>query len=88
MCVAVVTGTGLFMTRATAYIENPAYQTKFVLLILAFANMALFQFRTFRHVEGWDTAATTPIAAKVAGAVSLLLWAGVVLAGRWTGHIL
>ncbi len=88
VCIAVVTGTGLFMTRATAYVENPAFQAKFLLLILAFANMTLFQFRTFRSVEGWDTAAATPLAAKLAGAMSLLLWAGVVLAGRWTGHIL
>ena len=88
VCIAVVTGTGLFMTRATAYVENPAFQAKFLLLVLAFANMALFQFRTFRSVESWDTAPATPLAAKVAGATSLILWAGVVLAGRWTGHIL
>ena len=85
-CVAAVTGTGMFMTRASAYIENPAFETKLVLLLLAGANMALFQFRTFRDIEGWDNAAVTPVSARVAGAVSLVLWAGVVLAGRWVGH--
>ena len=87
LSVAAVTGTGMFMTRAGTYVENPAFQTKLVLLLLAGGNMALFQFRTFRDIEGWDTAAVTPVAARVAGATSLLLWAGVVLAGRWTGHI-
>ena len=83
---AVVTGFGMFMTRASAYIENPAFQTKLVLLLLAGANMALFQFRTYRGIAAWDTTAAPPVAARLAGAVSLLLWAGVVLAGRWIGH--
>jgi len=87
-CIAVVTGTGMFVTRATAYLENPAFQIKLVLLLLASVNMAFFQFRTFRDIAGWDTAEETPVAARVAGAVSLLLWVGIVLAGRWTGHII
>ena len=86
--VAAITGFGLFMTRATAYAENPAFQIKFLLILLAAVNMALFQFRTMRNVEQWDTMTVTPVAAKVAGAASLLLWAGILLAGRWTGHII
>ena len=87
-CVAVVTGVGMFVTRAPVYMENPAFQVKLVLLLLACANMALFQFRTFRDVASWDSATVTPIAARTAGAASLLLWAGILLAGRWTGHII
>ena len=87
-CVAVVTGIGMFVTRAPVYMENPAFQVKLVLLLLACANMALFQFRTFRNVASWDSATVTPIAARTAGAASLLLWAGILLAGRWTGHII
>ena len=85
-CVATVTGVGMFMTRASAYIENPAFQIKLALLLLAGVNLALFQFRTFRDIESWDNSAVTPVAARVAGAASLLLWAGVILAGRWIGH--
>ena len=85
-CVAAVTGTGMFMTRASAYIENPAFETKLVLLLLAGVNMAWFQFRTFRDIADWDTAAVAPVPARLAGATSLLLWTGVVLAGRWVGH--
>lgn len=87
-CVAVVTGIGMFVTRAPVYMENPAFQVKLVLLLLACANMTLFQFRTFRNVASWDSATITPIAARTAGAASLLLWAGILLAGRWTGHII
>ncbi len=86
--VAAATGFGLFATRAPAYVENPAFQIKFLLLPLACLNMAWFQFRTFRGIRAWDTASRPPPSARLAGAVSLLLWAGVVLAGRWTGHII
>ena len=85
---AVITGTGMFMTRAAAYIENPAFQIKLMLLLLAGVNMAWFQFRTLRGVEEWDTAPAPPPAARVAGAASLLLWIGVIFAGRWVGHII
>ncbi|MEE2638160.1 MAG: DUF6644 family protein [Acidobacteriota bacterium] len=85
---AAVTGFGLFSTRASAYIENPAFQLKLLFLLLAGMNMAWFQFRTFRDVAEWDKMARTPGAARAAGAASLLLWIGVVFAGRWVGHII
>ena len=81
------TGFGMFMTRASHYAGNPAFQMKMILLLLAGANMAFFQLRSIRTIESWDTSAVTPRAAKVAGATSLLLWIGVILAGRWTGHL-
>lgn len=86
--VASVTGFGLFATRASVYVENPAFQIKFVLLAVAGLNMAWFQFHTFRGIARWDVASTTPVAAKVAGGASLALWVGIVLAGRWVGHII
>ena len=86
--VAAITGFGMFMARASAYVENPAFQIKFMLLPLAFLNMAYFQFRTFRGVDDWDTAREMPTAARAAGAASLLLWAGIVFAGRWIGHLI
>ncbi|MBM63504.1 MAG: hypothetical protein CL484_11210 [Acidobacteria bacterium] len=85
---AVITGTGLFMTRASVYIENPAFQIKLASLVLAGANMGWFQLKTFKDVDQWDTFVVTPPAAKLAGAASLLLWVIVVFAGRWVGHII
>ncbi len=81
------TGFGMFMTRAAHYAGNPAFQIKMIFLLLAGANMALFQFRSIKNIESWDDAKATPLAARIAGAASLLLWAGVIFAGRWTGHL-
>ena len=86
--VAFTTGFGMFMAGATRYVENPAFQIKFMLLPLAALNMVWFQFRTMRTISAWDDTNVLPTTAKLAGATSLLLWIGVLLAGRWTGHLL
>ena len=85
--VSIVAGLGLFVTRATHYAENPAFLVKMVLLVLAGLNMAVFHFATARNIERWDTATVTSPSSRLAGVSSLLLWAGVMLAGRWIGHL-
>ena len=84
--ISVLTGIGLFITRAEHYMGNPAFQIKLVLLALAGANMALFHFAIFRTVAAWDRS-TPPRGAKATAALSLVLWCGVILAGRWVGHL-
>lgn len=84
---ATVTGLAMFITRAASHVVNPAFQWKAVLLVLAGVNMAYFHFRVYKQVANWDAGVTTPLQVKFIGASSLLLWAGVMLAGRWVGHI-
>lgn len=85
--VATITGAGLFITRASSYIGNRAMQAKVALLLLAGVNMLILHFVAFRSIERWDAGATTSGAAKAAGSVSILLWIGVMLSGRWVGHL-
>jgi len=82
-----ITGGLLFTSHGTTYCSNSAFQFKLALIVLAGANMAVFQFTTYRSVNKWDLAAATPIWAKIAGSVSVLLWAGVVVGGRWIGFV-
>jgi hypothetical protein len=86
--VSVVTGIAMFSTRASRYAEIPWFQVKMALLVLAAINMAVFHLLSARGIEQWDTAPSTTTAAKLAGACSLLLWIGIVLSGRWVGHVL
>jgi len=81
---AVVTGSVMFSTSAHAYIGNAAFQLKALALLGAGLNMALFQLLTARDIAAWDSG-RPPRAARIAGFVSLLLWAAVVLLGRWIG---
>jgi hypothetical protein len=82
------TGLGMFMSQPARYAANVAFQIKMVLLVLAGINMAIFHFRTARRDDWADAAAMPTTAARLGGACSLLLWVGVVLAGRWIGHLL
>lgn len=85
--VSVMTGLGLFITRADWYADNRAFHIKLALLLLAGINVAIFHLWTFRTVAHWDQSRPTPRAATLAGAASLALWVGVMLAGRWVGHL-
>lgn len=86
--IANITGLAMFITRASHHVENPAFQIKMLLLLLAAVNIGFFHFRVLRSVSAWDTHSPAPLAAKAAAASSLLLWIGVTLAGRWIGHVI
>ena len=55
---------------------------KLGLLILAGLNAWIFQIGVYKNVDKWDNAAVPPLGAKLAGALSLVLWVGIVMAGR------
>jgi hypothetical protein len=85
---AIVAGFALFITQSNRYMGNRAFQIKLVLLVLAVGNMLVFHFWSKRRIADWDTTNVTSRAARLAGACSLFLWVGVMLAGRWVGHLL
>lgn len=81
---AAVFGTLMFLAKAATYAGNLQFRLKFVCMGLAALNMLIFHFGVYRQVARWD-AGDPPRSAKVAGALSLLLWIGVVFLGRWVG---
>ena len=83
--VSVITGSLMFTTSALTYFGNVAFELKALALFGAGLNMALFQTVTARGVDAWNRSPVAPRAARVAGLVSVLLWAAVVLLGRWIG---
>jgi uncharacterized membrane protein len=85
---AVITGFLMFASNAVAYYENGAFRLKLMLLILAAVNMLYFELVTFRSVGSWESAAKPPFAARLAGVVSMALWCGVIMTGRWIGFSL
>jgi len=83
--VAAIAGSLLFTSSATKYYHNFTFRMKMLFLLLVGINAAFFELRTYRRVMDWDRETRIPLAAKMAGAVGLLLWIGVVAFGRWTG---
>ena len=83
--VAAITGTLLFISKAPTYWANPQFEMKFLAMFLAGVNMMVFQFGVYRRVADWDTAVPTPLAARIAGGLSISLWIVVIFMGRWIG---
>ena len=80
---AIISGLLLFIVHPTFYMVNPGFLAKMVLLVLAAANMLAFHFFAWRTVDHWGEGQTMPLAAKLAGGLSLAFWIGVVAMGRW-----
>jgi hypothetical protein len=85
--VAAVFGTLLMASRPAAYFANTDYRLKFLCMGLAAINMLIFQFITSRDVAKWDKGGASP-AGRLAGALSLILWIGVIYFARKTGYTL
>jgi hypothetical protein len=83
--IAALSGSLLFISKATTYASNLDFQLKFVCMALAGINMAVFHFGPYRYVATWDTAPRAPTQVRVAGGLSMLLWIGVIFFGRWVG---
>jgi hypothetical protein len=85
---AAAAGLLLFSSNATTYAHNFFFRIKLILLVMAGLNMGIFHLIGIRDIASWDRTTHTPAAAKAAGAVSLAVWIGVVVCGRWTGFTL
>lgn len=86
--VAAITGTLLYISKASSYMINPFFMGKMLLLAIAGLNMAYFHRVTWKTVENWDQSPAVPTSAKVAGITSLLFWVTIVFFGRAIGFTL
>jgi len=83
---AVITGVLLFSTRPAAYLDNPAFLVKVSLLGLGVINaIVLHRGRHWQHAIATDE---VRIAAKTAAVLSLTIWTGAVLCGRWIAFLM
>lgn len=82
---AVITGTLMFASNATTYAHNFYFQGKMVLMAIAGINMAAYHLFLHKGAGAWQTAAVTPIRARIVGCISLSLWIAIAAFGRWIG---
>lgn len=85
--VQVVTGVLLFSSEAVKIYGNPAFRLKMLLLLLAGGQALIFQTLVSSKLPAWDDRPSLPFAAKIIGVSSMLLWLGVVTAGRFIGFV-
>ena len=80
--IMLVTGALLFASRAVDAYESTYFRIKLGLLVLGALNIVIFHTTIDRQRDRWDTSARPPFRARLAGATSLVLWFGIIAAGR------
>jgi hypothetical protein len=85
--IMVCSGTGLFTSDPLRFFYNTSFRIKLALIALAGVNALVFQMTAFRTLDKWDLNLETPRGAKIAGVLSVVLWFGVVAAGRWIAFV-
>ena len=78
LCLTLTSGALIFTGGAPNYYIVEWFRTKMILLVLAL----LFHFSVFRKMIRADEGRFHPILTRLSGAVALLLWFGVGIAGR------
>jgi hypothetical protein len=78
----VLTGICFISGAPLQYLFNDAFTVKVTLILASGVNVAFFYGRTFSHLQRLPAGAPSPFGARVAGAVSLVAWIGVMSAGR------
>jgi hypothetical protein len=86
MAVSSITGLLLVYSQPMRYYGKVLFWTKVLLMVLAGVNALAFHLTTYRSVAAWDSEPVAPFPARVAGALSIALWAGVVVFGRLTAY--
>ena len=82
----VTTGLLLFYAIPVRNYQNIFFRIKVIMLVLAGLNVWLFHSRVEKRVAEWDRRPGRRPAARVAAVVSLVLWAGIVVAGRMIAY--
>ncbi|MBM4183834.1 MAG: hypothetical protein FJ207_06350 [Gemmatimonadetes bacterium] len=76
------TGVLFLVSAPDQYLFNPAFQLKLALMGVAGLNVLFFYRFVFAVVRDADPAADPPPSARIAAAVSLGCWVGVITCGR------
>ena len=84
--VMVVTGTLLFYAAPVARYENVFFRLKMAALLIAVMNVWVFRCTIYRRVGEWDLDPVPPRRVQMVGALSLLLLAIIITAGRMMAY--
>ena len=77
-----ITGALLFASQAVKAWGSIYFQLKIVMLLLAGINALAFELTLRKSIADWDTQEIPPFRARLAGVAGMILWTGVIAAGR------
>ncbi len=82
LMLALLSGTGLFLSDVDRFWANPALKIKLILITIALVNIAVFHFDIFRNVDSWDQDIGPPLSARLGGFFSIVFWLAAIISGR------
>jgi len=77
----------MFGSKAEEYYYNAFFRTKLTLFLLIAIHALIFRPGVYNNVAEFDRTGHVPGRAKLAAALSLILWTCVAIAGRGIGYI-
>ena len=83
--VTATTGALMFITNASTYYQSAYFRAKMALLALSGLNMLVFELTARRSIHAWDRNASAPASGRAVAVLSLVIWIGVIVLGRWIG---
>ena len=86
MGLSAVSGLILVYSQPMRYAGKIFFWTKMGLMMLAGINAIVFHLTTYRSVASWDNDRVLPAGARLAGMLSIGLWALIVIFGRLTPY--
>jgi uncharacterized protein DUF6644 len=87
LLIAATFGFLLFCSKAEEYYYNVYFRTKLLLLALVAIHALVFRTRVYKRPAEMMPVGLPNLKARIAAALSLLLWAGILTAGRAIGYV-
>jgi hypothetical protein len=85
--ILLVSGIVVIIGEPGRTLENPIFQMKMGLLVAAIIVTLGYQVSLRKDAAFWDLSSGRRGAVKTVAVLSLLLWAGIVFAGRWIAYL-
>jgi hypothetical protein len=85
--VELVSGFVLWMTKPTRYVVDIAFMLKLALIVVGFFLTLQFYRMMTREAPSWEPAGSVSSRQATLAGASLLVWCGVLVAGRLTAHL-
>lgn len=84
--VMLVTGALMLLSESWQCYTSIAFRTKMSLLLAVGAYVLFFYFAAYRKMRVWENDAVAPPSARAVAWVSMILWVGIVFAGRFIAY--
>jgi uncharacterized protein DUF6644 len=81
-----ISGLLLFLGKPVNYYTTTPFRIKMVLLPIAGLNVLFFHKNVYSNVAQWNQDAMVPWQGRAVGLVSVILWASIIVLGRWTAY--